>query len=112
MPGNEKQILSFLLNKKNINLKLKHLGKIDTIKIPHKNKLIAINLENLDEFFPDDSSKKADVFINDIGCSLKQKGGNFSYNRLQRKNLTTFFCEFIDWNWSKRHEFGSFKFFI
>ena len=96
MPGNEKQILSFLLNKKNINLKLKHLGKIDTIKIPHKNKLIAINLENLDEFFPDDSSKKADVFINDIGCSLKQKGGNFSYNRLQRKNLTTFFCEFID----------------
>ena len=86
MPGNEKQILSFLLNKKNINLKLKHLGKIDTIKVPHKNKLIAINLENLDEFFPDDSSKKADVFINDLGCSLKQKGGNFSYNRLQRKN--------------------------
>ena len=96
MPGNEKQILSFLLNKKNINLKLKHLGKIDTIKVPHKNKLIAINLGNLDEFFPDDSSKKADVFINDLGCSLKQKGGNFSYNRLQRKNLTNFFCEFID----------------
>ena len=48
MPGNEKQILSFLLNKKNINLKLKHLGKIDTIKVPHKNKLIAINLGNLD----------------------------------------------------------------
>ena len=86
MPGNEKQILSYLLSKKNINLKLKHLGKIDTIKVPHKNKLVAISLENIDEFFPDDSSKKADVFSNDIGCSLKQKEGNCSYNRLQRKN--------------------------
>ena len=96
MPGNEQNILNFFFKIKDTDIEIKHLGKIVSLKIPFKNQLIEINQDNLDKFFSDDSSKKADLYINDIGCSLKQKGGNFSYNRLQRKNMNNFFGKFFN----------------
>jgi hypothetical protein len=96
MPGNEQQILNFFFKIKNTDIKFKHLGKIISVKIPFKNQLIELNRDNLDKFFSDDSSKKADLYINNIGCSLKQKGGNFPFNRMQRKNMNNFLSKFFN----------------
>jgi hypothetical protein len=86
MPGNEKETIKFILeNKKNINLK--YIGKIKSIQVPYKDKKIEVTSENLENFYSDDSSKKADIYLNDKGISLKQEGGNFAFNRLQRKYL-------------------------
>lgn len=38
-----------------------------------------------------DANKKADIYINDIGVSIKQSGSSFSYNRLQRAELLSVF---------------------
>jgi hypothetical protein len=94
MPGNETDTIIFIINNKD-KLKLKYLNKINKIQIPHNNKLTEVNLDNIKDFYSHDSHKKADIYINNIGISLKQEGGNFSYNRLQRKNLNTFFSHFF-----------------
>jgi hypothetical protein len=60
MPGNEKETIRFILENKN-KINLKYIGKIKTIKIPHKNKKIKVTNKNLDNFYSDDSSKKADI---------------------------------------------------
>jgi hypothetical protein len=39
----------------------------------------------------EDSRKKADIYINGEGVSLKQAGATFSYNRMQRANLLEVF---------------------
>lgn len=95
MPGNEKKVLEFLVKLKEQEKTLKYIGKIISIKVPNQNQLIELNHENIDNFFSDDANKKADAFINNIGCSIKQAGGNFPYNRLQRKNLNIFFKKFF-----------------
>jgi hypothetical protein len=92
MPGNEKETIRFILeNKKKINLK--YIDKIKTIKIPHKNKKIKVTNKNLDNFYSDDSSKKADIYLNEKGISIKQDGGSFAFNRIQRKSLLNFFSK-------------------
>jgi hypothetical protein len=92
MPGNEKETIRFILENKN-KINLKYIGKIKTIKIPHKNKKIKVTNKNLDNFYSDDSSKKADIYLNEKGISIKQDGGSFAYNRIQRKSLLNFFSK-------------------
>ncbi len=90
MRGNEKETIKFILeNKKHINLK--YIGKIKTIQIPHQDKKIEVTNDNLDDFYSDDAYKKADIYLNDKGISLKQEGGNFAFNRLQRQYLLNLF---------------------
>lgn len=45
------------------------------------------NLDELIKISTTDSRKKADVYLNGIGVSIKQAGGSFAYNRLQRANI-------------------------
>ena len=71
--GNELEVISFLM--KNIKkIKLPKLGKIRKVTI------IGSNSES-------NAHKKADVYINDKGISIKQTGPSFSFNRLQRISL-------------------------
>ena len=44
-------------------------------------------VDQLELICPGDARKKADVYINDVGVSIKQSGGSFLYNRLQRANI-------------------------
>lgn len=93
MPGNEKDVLKFLLENKN-KINLNHFNSIKSIKIPHRNKLFELNSINFDDFFSDDARKKADVFINDKGCSIKEVA-SVLYNRIQRKDIDNFFGNFF-----------------
>lgn len=94
MAGNERKIAEFLIS--NINkLTLPHIGLIKSIGAPvstdDKYKEIN-NLEDIDRFLStEDSRKKADIYINGEGVSIKQTGSSFSYNRLQRANLIELF---------------------
>jgi hypothetical protein len=90
MPGSENVLIRYLYNKKNI-ITLKHIGKVLSIKVPHKNgQNIELNESNINTFSSNDSSKKADIYINDIGVSVKEHN-SFLYNRIQRKNILSFF---------------------
>ena len=90
MPGSENILIKYLYTRKNI-MSLKHIGKVQSIKVPDKNgENIELNELNIDTFSSNDSSKKADIFINDIGISIKEHN-SFLYNRIQRKNILNFF---------------------
>ena len=45
-----------------------------------------------------DSRKKADIYLNGHGISIKQIGGSFSFNRIQRANIANLYeqLEFTD----------------
>lgn len=92
MAGNEIEITGFLL--KNVEkVTLKHLGLIKEVgattskggftKIKSLNELALISTE--------DAAKKADIYINGRGVSLKQSGASFPFNRLQRAELLEVF---------------------
>ncbi|MBL7703889.1 MAG: hypothetical protein JNM14_16685 [Ferruginibacter sp.] len=93
MAGNEMAIADFLFN--NIGkATLNHLGLIKEIGAPDKslNKYKAINnAEALKLISTQDSKKKADIYINGVGVSLKQTGPSFPYNRLQRADVLNLF---------------------
>jgi len=87
VPGKENEVIKYVFNNKK-KIKLNHLNNISSIKIPKKKELIKINsLKDLKRNSSSDSSKKADVFFNNIGISIKEKGGN-PYNKLYRKDLS------------------------
>lgn len=95
MPGNEKEVIEFIVNNRS-QLNLPIIGAINKIEIPRGNRLEEItNIKQLYNFYSDDAHKKADVFINDKGISIKQKGGNVAYNKIQRKTLINFFNNFF-----------------
>lgn len=94
MAGNEIETAQFLLLCKGI-VDFRHVGIITGISIPHASpkQMVAIKdpTQLTGNLSPDQSNKKADLFINDYGVSIKQAGGNFSFNRLQRANLLNLF---------------------
>tara|TARA_X000000368_G_C22968558_1_gene684344 strand:- start:482 stop:1258 length:777 start_codon:yes stop_codon:yes gene_type:complete len=93
MPGIENEVIKYVFSNKK-KIKFNHLKNIISIKIPKKKKLIKIsNLDDIEENSSSDSSKKADVFFNDIGISIKAKNGN-PYNKLYRKDFS-FMKKFI-----------------
>lgn len=89
MPGNELEIGCFLLNSIG-KITLPHVGRLASIGAPHPGhpgfKSITTQ-EDINFLSSEDSRKKADIYINNRGVSLKQTGGSFAYNRLQRANL-------------------------
>jgi hypothetical protein len=89
MPGNEKQVVEFLITNKN-SIELPHLGVLTSVKNPSANGSL-VELDSAEDVREDNSSKKADIFLNEIGVSIKQAGSSFLYNRLQRDNLATLF---------------------
>ena len=94
MAGNEIEIAKYLvLNKGKISLK--HLGVINSIGAPNLSKSGYMEVKNdidvehyLSTEYP---GKKADIYINKHGVSLKQSGSSFLYNRLQRANILEIF---------------------
>ena len=95
MAGNEISIAKYFL--KNIGkIKLKHLGLIKKIGAPDSGDgyTVVTTIKQLALISTESSGKKADIYINGVGVSLKQSGGSFPFNRLQRaesiKKLMTF----------------------
>ena len=89
MAGNELDVCKFLLSNIGI-LNLKHIGKLWEIGAPSNNTqgfVIVQTLNDLSKILTSDSRKKADVYLNRIGVSIKQSGGSVAYNRLQRASI-------------------------
>jgi hypothetical protein len=89
MAGNEIEVCRFLFS--NINqIHLNHIGRVTEVAAPisGSDRYIAIQcLEDFSQISTSHSDKKADIYLNGRGVSIKQMGGSFPFNRLQRKNL-------------------------
>lgn len=94
MAGNELKIIEFLLQNLG-KLTLNHLGLVEEIGAPStKGSYQIVNsMQELSLVSTEDSRKKADIYINGVGISLKQTGGSFSFNRLQRAGLLQVFSD-------------------
>jgi hypothetical protein len=87
MAGNERRIAEYLFENLGF-MELAHLAIVQKIGIPfHKNIQEIKTKDDLLQLSTEDSSKKADIYINDRGVSLKQSGSYFLFNRLQRADL-------------------------
>jgi hypothetical protein len=93
MPGNEVEVAKFIF--KNLGrVELPHLGVIRNIGGPRSgsNGYYVINSDrDLVSISTPDASKKADIYLNGVGVSVKQIGGSFAFNRLQRANIEDLF---------------------
>jgi hypothetical protein len=88
MAGNEVAVCRFIfLNLKQISLK--HLGQLSVIAAPlRKGGYIPLKvLDDIDNISTSDARKKADIYLNIRGISIKQTGASVLFNRLQRANL-------------------------
>lgn len=94
MAGNERDIVAYLLLNKG-KISLKHLGVVELIGAPNLSRSGFIEINNAEDVVKylatEDSRKKADIYINNHGVSLKQAGSSFIYNRLQRANILEIF---------------------
>ena len=100
MPGNEKEITKFLvLNKGRISLG--QLGTVNSVGAPNLSREGCCEIDNVGDverfLSTEDSRKKADIYVNNHGVSIKQTGSSFLYNRLQRANILEVFT-FLDFN--------------
>lgn len=87
MAGNEIEVCRFLFENRG-RIYLNHIGQVEEIAAPIKQGLFPIqSLNDLSRISSSDKNKKADIYINKQGISIKQLGGSFSFNRLQRSNL-------------------------
>lgn len=93
MPGNEVDVALFLF--RNLHkLTLPHIGIVDEVGFPSSGPSkysICIREEDLSRLSSDDSRKKADIYVNGKGISIKQKGSQFDFNRLQRAEMEELF---------------------
>jgi len=90
MAGNEKRVAEYLVLNKG-KILLKHLGLVTSIGAPDPDGRGSIPLDSISAvnrvLATEDSRKKADVYINGHGVSIKQTGASNLFNRLQRANL-------------------------
>ena len=89
MAGNELKLCKFIFDNTNL-LNLRHLGKIYEIAAPVKESSeikIIESANDLSKISTESSGKKADIYLNRSGISIKQTGGSFSFNRIQRANI-------------------------
>ncbi len=92
MPGNEVEVARYLLRRLG-KIELPHLGIIESIGAPRTYsgfRSIAKESDLILVSAPD-ARKKADIYLNGIGVSMKQVGGSFAFNRIQRANILTLF---------------------
>lgn len=91
MAGNEILITEYLFDNINV-IEIPHIGIVRKIGIPTKYGIREIKAKtDLLYLSTQDANKKADIYINDVGVSIKQSGSSFSYNRLQRAELLSVF---------------------
>lgn len=90
MAGNERLTTEYLFE--NIGfIELAHVGVVREISIPTKNGILRLQTKNdILQLSTQDASKKADIYINGMGVSIKQSGATFSFNRLQRADMLNF----------------------
>ena len=96
MPGNEKAIAKYLvLNKGKISLP--HLGVIKSVGAPNPSITGYKEMNSASSvdvcLASEDSRKKADIYINGHGVSIKQSGPSELFNRLQRDNILDVFTK-------------------
>ena len=93
MPGNEVMVCKYLV--KNLGkMALPRLGVIESVGAPNKGYPGYRSLTKVDDcelLSPPDARKKADLYLNGIGVSVKQTGASFPFNRLQRANILALF---------------------
>ena len=93
MPGNEVDVARFLFNNAG-RISLNHLGTVQEIGFPGFSKgkySVCRSEKDLLLLSSDDSHKKADIYVNGRGISIKQKGSQFDFNRLQRAEMEELF---------------------
>lgn len=94
MAGNEKEATKFLVLRKG-EISLKYLGVIKSIEVPVRfgeGKIGIASVKDVDRCLSTQNSrKKADIYINHRGVSIKQAGASFLYNRLQRAEIIKIF---------------------
>lgn len=90
MPGNEIETIKYIL-KYSDTLILQHIGSIKEIGAPSsipKQYTLITSYKDIDKLISSNNSmKKADVYINGRGTSIKQKGSTFDFSRLQRSEI-------------------------
>ena len=89
MPGNEEQLLKFFAEtiEQNLSIDLPVIGKLNSVSVPTKDGLHRINsVSELESFSSNDRYKKADIYLNNIGVSVKEHSAPL-YNKIQRKHL-------------------------
>jgi hypothetical protein len=91
--GNEIEVANFLF--KNLGkIKLQHLGKVISLGSPIEGSSGYYPIKNksdIKRISSPDASKKADIYINGRGVSIKQTGACFDFNRLQRAEAKVLF---------------------
>lgn len=90
MPGNELEVVDFLISNKG-SVVLPHIGLLTSVKNPGPAGT-RTEVSSIKSLSPDDSTKKADVYLNDEGVSIKQKGSSNLFNRLQRATALRVFA--------------------
>jgi hypothetical protein len=94
LAGNEVQVCRFILQHLH-QIQLNHLGQLTEISAPScSGYRQLLSPSDLDKVSTSDARKKADIYLNRTGVSLKQKGSSVLYNRLQRANLFELFSKF------------------
>lgn len=89
MPGNELQVVNYIISRRG-KLNLPHIGPVISVANPESNgRLVEIN--NVNQVSSDNATKKADIFLNQKGVSIKQEGGSFAYNRILRSGCLNIF---------------------
>lgn len=95
MPGNEVEVAKYLFSNLG-KIKLPYLGVIESIGSPRSNAAGYHPISGPNQLglvSSPDASKKADIYLNERGVSVKQKGGSFAFNRIQRANIQTLFMQ-------------------
>lgn len=93
MPGNEVEVARYLVENLG-KIKLPHLGVIKSVGAPRiysGGYQPITSADDLSLISAPDARKKADIYLNEVGVSVKQSGGSFSYNRIQRANIKKLF---------------------
>jgi len=93
MSGNELELTRFLIKHRG-EIEFPHIGVVREIGAPTRSEGAWVVIESEDDIWKvqdNDASKKADIYINGFGVSVKQSGGSFSFNRLQRANIPDVF---------------------
>ena len=95
MPGNEVEVARYLFSNLG-KLKLPYFGMIESIGSPRSNSAGYYPISRPDQLrliSSPDASKKADIYLNGIGVSVKQSGSCFAFNRIQRANIQALFMQ-------------------
>ena len=90
MPGNEDHVISYLVESSvnDCTYELPYLGILDSVSMPDGDEQIEIRTQDaLLRYSSSDRYKKADVYINNVGISIKEPVSPL-YNKMQRKHIT------------------------